>query len=250
MVMRSKSIGIIVLTLIFGGIFSSAWLGIWQTESQKIPVRFEEGEAAGEYNPADIRGSYSFGEISQLFDIPLDELGRAFRVPGDIGLEDFQNKELETIYANLENEKEIGTASMRLFVAYYKGLPFTPDEDTYLLKPAVNILKAQADLSQEQLDFLETHTLDIENAPQSSPASEGATEIENPEHDEDAIMVRGQTTFAELLDWGLAEETIESIIAGDIPNSHMLVRDYCTENGLGFSTIKAELQIELEKLEK
>jgi hypothetical protein len=250
MVIRSKSLALITMAVVFGGIFSSAWMGIWQTESQKIPVRYQEGAAAGEYNPADIRGSYSFGEISNLFDIPLDVLGRAFRLPADINLADFQNKELETLYADLDEDKEIGTASMRLFVAYYKGLPYTPNEDIYLLKPAVNILKNQAELSPEQIFFLDTHNIDLET-PESASAPASAGEKASgtgEEHDEDAQIVRGKTTFTDLLEWGLAEESIQIIIGGEIPNPIMLVRDYCTENGIEFSTIKTELQTEVDKL--
>jgi len=121
-----------------GGIFSAAWLGLWQTESDKTPIRYKEGEAVGEYNPADIRGSYSFGEISELFDVPLDMLARAFRIPDDVESSEFKNKDLETLYEGLSEYGEIGTASVRLFVAYYKGLPYSPDEDTYLLKPGGN----------------------------------------------------------------------------------------------------------------
>ena len=40
----------------------------------------------------------------------------------------FMAKELETRYASLD--KEIGTASLRLFVALYKGLPYDLTGDT------------------------------------------------------------------------------------------------------------------------
>ncbi|MBC8505857.1 MAG: hypothetical protein H8D34_13420 [Chloroflexi bacterium] len=130
MVVRSKLVGVVVFVLIIGGIFSGVWLGWWQTKSDKTPVRYKDGDAAGEYNPSDIRGSYSFGEISELFEIPLEMLVRAFRIPGDVDISEFKNKDLETLYANLDGDIEIGTASMRLFVAYYKGLPYSPSEDT------------------------------------------------------------------------------------------------------------------------
>jgi hypothetical protein len=44
-------------------------------------------------------------------------------------------------------------------------------------------------------------------------------------------------------------EKIEALTAGEIPNRLMLVRDYCTENGLSFGKIKTELQVEADKLE-
>ena len=92
--LTSKSLGMIVLGFIFGGIAFSSWMGWWQTESSKEPVRFESGDAAGVYNPADIRGSYSFGDVSTLFDIPLEDLGAAFMLE-DANVADVDLKELE-----------------------------------------------------------------------------------------------------------------------------------------------------------
>ena len=117
------------------------------------------------------------------------------------------------------------------------------------MKPAVNILKNQVNLSQEQIDFLDTHSIDFESGETVSahaPAGEKASETD--EHDEDAQLVRGKTTFADLLEWGLSEELIQTIIGGEIPNPLMLVHDYCTEHGIEFSTIKAELQAEVDEL--
>ena len=248
MVVRSKLVGIAIFVLIFGGIFSGVWLGWWQTESDKTPVRYKDGDAAGEYNPSDIRGSYSFGEISELFEIPLEMLARAFRIPSDVDTSEFKNKDLETLYANLDGDIEIGTSSMRLFVAYYKGLPYSPSEDTYLLKPGVNILKANAELTQAQIDYLDAHMIDIEPHAEGESEPQGKQSTDEVDHDESANKVRGKTTFGELLDMGLSEERIVEIIGEAIPNHLMLIRDYCTENELEFSTIKEQLQAELDNL--
>ena len=79
--------GLIVLIVIFGGIGGTMVFNLWKTEGGgggqgsggvQIPVTFQVGEFAGEYNPADIRGSYNFGHISELWEIPLAELGTAF----------------------------------------------------------------------------------------------------------------------------------------------------------------------------
>ena len=248
MTMRSSTLGIIILVVIFGGIFTTAALGLWKTKSDRVPARFRDGGAVGEYNPADIRGSYAFGDISELFGIPLDVLGRAFRVPPDVDTAAFKNKDLEALYTDIEGGKEIGTASMRLFVAYYTGLPYTPGGDTYLLRPAVNILKNQAELTTEQIAFLEAHTVEVDSIAGEEHLPQAPDKEQGGEHDESAQFVRGRTTFAELLDWGLPQDTIEAVIEGEMPNPLTLVRDYCTENGLQFSIVKAELQAELDKL--
>jgi len=52
---------------------------------------------------------------------------------------------------------EIGTASVRLFVAFYKNLPFDLSTDIYLPEGATALLKQQK-LTPEQSAYLETHT--------------------------------------------------------------------------------------------
>jgi len=61
MQLKSIPLAFVILVVFFGGIGASGALNYWQTESSKIPEKFLTGEVAGEYNPADIRGSYTFG---------------------------------------------------------------------------------------------------------------------------------------------------------------------------------------------
>ena len=150
---------------------------------------------------------------------------------------------------------------MKWFVALYTGLPLEledDEEDTYLLRPAVGILKSHADLTAEQIAYLDAYVIEIEveseavedslpeDEPQTSEESEG--EAESVERKQDAMVVAGKTAFADLLGWGVPVEQIEAIIGGEIPNRLMLVYDYCTENGLSFGGIKTELQAEVGKL--
>ena len=113
--LTSKSLGPIVVFILFGGILFTTLMGWWQTESVKEPVKYTTGELAGEYNPADIRGSYTFGDINRLFNIPLEDLRVAFGLPSDADVAALQAKSLEEMYSGLE--QEIGTGSLRLFVA-------------------------------------------------------------------------------------------------------------------------------------
>jgi len=159
MKIKSNTLGILVLVILFGGIFAGSAMNMWITESTKTPDKIEEGASAGEYNPEDIKGSYTFGEVSELFDIPLEDLADAFDLPEDVEPSAFKSKELETIYAGLEFE--VGTGSVRMFVALYKGLPYEPSEETYLLENAVQILKEKADLTKEQIEYLDSHTVNI-----------------------------------------------------------------------------------------
>lgn len=289
---KSNLLAVIVLMVMLGGVFASSAAGWWQTTSSKVPVKFDQGEAAGEYNPADIRGSYGFSEVSDLFDIPLETLGRAFELPPDEDLSLFKNKGLEEMYAGLPGGAEIGTASVRLFVAYYTGLPYEPDEDTYLLGSAVDLLLDRGGLSPERLAYLEGHRIDLSGTvdlaspeeseeptaespvesdanvePEAVPAAEatpapvhtpaaagsgpgnGEGDPSAEDHEAPDRMVRGKTTFADLLGYGLSQELIEQVIGGPMPNRLTLVRDYCVDQGLEFAAVKTALQAEVDALE-
>ncbi|HCP14730.1 MAG TPA: hypothetical protein DIT32_02965 [Peptococcaceae bacterium] len=158
----TASMSAVVLVVIFGSVMISSALGLWQTTSSKVPDVYDTGTSV-EYDPADIRGSYTFGEIEAAFGVPAEDLGRAFGIKDPADYSTFRCKELETLYSDLAAQgTEIGTDSVRHFVALYKGLPFTLVDTTYLPAPAVEILKEKADLSEAQLLFLDTHGIDID----------------------------------------------------------------------------------------
>ena len=147
--LTSKPLAAIVLVTIFGGIFFSSFMGWWETESTKEPITFTEGEFAGEANPADIRGSYTFGDIANSFDVTPELLAQAFGIISDDPAS-FAVKDLETIY--LDSGYEIGTASVRVFVAFYTGLPYDlAGEATYLPRAASDILLAKGNLDEERI---------------------------------------------------------------------------------------------------
>ena len=151
---NKKIMAFILIFIFFGGIGLSKSLSLWETESSKVPTTFKEGDFKGEFNPADIRGSYSFNDVSKSFNIDLNVLAEAFRVDKKEAIT-FKNKDLETKYAN--SGKEIGTDSVRLFVALYKGLPYDLTKDVYLPESAVKILKEKGNLTKEQIDYIENH---------------------------------------------------------------------------------------------
>jgi len=241
MKIKSNTLAILVVVILFGGIFTSSAMNMWKTESSKVPKLIEEGDFKGEYNPEDIRGSYSFGEVSELFNIPLEDLADAFDLPKEVEVTEFKNKDLETLYEGLEFE--VGNSSVKLFVALYKGLPYELEDDTYLLQNAVKILIDKGHLTEEQLEFLASHTVDMT---QVDISTEVNTNIdENKEYEEEAT-VKGKTTFKEVIEFGVSKEKIEEIIGAPLPNPVMSIRDYCVDNGLSFSTVKTALQEEVD----
>lgn len=251
MKIRIWMLGLIVLALIFGGIGISSATGAWQTKSNKIPATYTTGEFAGEYNPADIRGSYTFGEISESFHIPLNDLAVAFGVEGNSSIAEFQCKELESMYVDETAGTEVGTSSVRVFVALYKGLPIILTDSDYLLPAAVKILKEKAVLTAEQISFLDNHVFQqTTSTPATTPAASTAAPSAEPTHSIIIGSITGKTTFQQLLDWGLSELEIETVIKEKMPEKNLAVRDYASQKGIEFSPLKDQLQTLLNALNK
>ncbi len=226
MKIKNWVLGIIVLVFIFGGIGIATASGRWQTENTKTPARYATGDFAGESIPADIRGSYTFGDISDAWEIPVDTLAAAFGIDAEYAAA-FRCGELESIYAGLPEEVEIGTDAMRIFVSFYTGLPYTSEEVSYLPRAAVDILLLEATLSDLQIAYLETHAVDVEVVEAAVPI-DGTVPADETIHTEEtaAAYIKGNTTFRELLDWGLTQAEIEQVIGAEMPPAVTGVRDY------------------------
>lgn len=248
MTLTSKPLTVILFVILFGGIALSSAMGWWATESTKEPTTFTEGEFAGLANPADIRGSYTFGDIANSFDVTPEILAQAF----DVSTADpaaFAVKDLEAIY--LDSGFEIGTNSVRMFVAFYTGLPFDLTvEETVMPQTATDILLAKGNLTPAQVSYLETHTINVsvsapvvEPVTKSTPVAE-ETHVESTEE----YTIKGKTTFGDLILWGVPKEIIETLIGADMPDPAMKVKDYASANGLDFETLKTALQAEVDKV--
>ena len=254
MTLTSKPLAFLVFIIMFGGIGVSTALGWWETESTKQPAKYTEGEFAGMANPADIRGSYTFGDIANSFDITPEMLAQAFQVTTNDPAS-FAVKSLEEMY--LDSGYEVGTNSVRLFVAYYLGLPFdTTGQEIYLPKPAANILTNRATLTTEHLTYIQTYTADVQPAsatdieadPAQSTGSAPEAEATHVESEAEDYFIKGKTIFGDLIRWGVPQETIEQIIGTSMPDPAMKVKDFATANNLDFETIKLALQAEVDKV--
>jgi hypothetical protein len=248
MTLTSKPLAVILFVMLFGGIGFSSIMGWWLTESTKVPVTFTDSEFAGKANPADIRGSYTFGDIAKSFDVPPEVLAQAFGIKeGNPAA--FAVKDLESMY--LESGYEISTASVRLFVAYYTGLPFeTTGQEIYVPQSATDILLARGKLTTEQVAYLETYTIAEGELPQAEQPA-GETPPEAPDASSstgDEYVVKGKTTFGELITWGVPESTIEKLIGDPMPDAATTLKDYAAANGLNFETLKPSLQAEVDKV--
>jgi hypothetical protein len=252
MKLKSSLLAVIILVVIFGGIALTSALGLYKTKTEKVPATIKSGEFAGEYDPADIRGSYSFGDIESSFDVPAKDLGKAFGVSDPDKYAEYQCKDLEATYGELADKgMEIGTGSVRYFVALYKGLPLDVEEGTYLPKSAVEILKQKATLTSEQIKNIEKFSVDLAEVKSSIPDSE-PKEAENSsdtskssdsvEPSSDDKTIKGSTTFQDLLDWGVKKADIDKILNSSFTDANELIKDYVSNNGGEFGTLKSELQ--------
>ena len=243
MTLTAKPLAALIFIILFGSIAFTTVMGWWTTASTKEPITFSEGEFAGQYNPADIRGSYTFGDIENSFGVPAKVLAQAFNVQTDKPAA-FAIKSLEEIYSG--SELEIGTASVRLFVAFYNGLPLDLGTDMYLPESAALLLKERT-LTPDQLAYLDSHT--IPNLTASSIPAAALIQVteSSPETESTDRLIKGKTTFQEVLDWGVTQATIEQIMDISMPNPLTKIKDYCLEKGLDFEIIKTALQAEVDK---
>lgn len=146
------------------GVAVTMLTGLWQTSGDRVPKRLEAaapvaatGEANGmtvAYDPADIRGSYAFGDIATYYGIPLTDLAEAFGLDSGEAAA-FQVKNLEK---QAEGGVEIGTASVRMFTACYLGLTYEPTEDVWLPAAASRILEKQGRMTDAQAAYVAAHT--------------------------------------------------------------------------------------------
>jgi hypothetical protein len=150
---KSWQIAAALVIIIFGGIFLSQQLGWWKTSGSKTPATIKSGEYAGTADPMDIRGSYAFTDIAKSFNIPLADLAAAYQLT-DAQASTFKCKDLEGLGLG-EPGQDIGTESVRTFVAFYIGRSpgdFSPGD---LPQSAISVLLAKGQLSADARTYLE-----------------------------------------------------------------------------------------------
>lgn len=243
--LNSKQLAAAILLLMLVGINSSAWMGLWSTENNKQPGRYEGAtEAAGEYRPEDIRGSYTFSEVSAFYGIDAEVLRKAFGLPEDADLAVYQLKNLEALYAGMP--EEIGTGSVIAFVALYKNLPYEVADDALPPEAAKLLLARDNGLDEAEKAYLNQFVgaegLLTTAAAATAPGSTARTQTE-----EEEPALNRQSTFAAALALGISEEEIAAVIGSELPAKNTLIADYCKANGLQFSTVKSRLMELLEE---
>jgi hypothetical protein len=135
----------IVLVILAAGVGYAAFSGAWTTNSSN-------GDGTGGGNG--IRGSITFAEISSEYGIPEEDMLAAFGLEGS-DADTITPGSLTEIYP----DQEIGTGSVRLFVALYLGEEYDLTGDANLLDAGVQMLADRETLTIEQEQYLELHTV-------------------------------------------------------------------------------------------
>jgi polyferredoxin len=232
-VVTQRPLALITLVLFLGGIGLSFTLGWWQTSSLKVPNLIKEGELAGSYDPADIRGSYTFSDIERNFAVPSAFLADAFFIsssdPGSISA-----KDVELAYGEMLSDSplELGTDSVRYMVSLYLGYPYQAEQTTGLPVPGLGLLLESGRIDRAAFDRLVQEV--------GVPIGESRAVI--GEEPADVLLeIKGNTSFAEILDAGITREQIEEILGMPIPSADDTARDVCLEAGVEFSVFRERI---------
>ncbi len=293
---KSPLLGALIVGLFAGGIILSQVLGWWATESRKVARKITTGQFAGKADPADIRGSYSLADVEKNFGVPVKELAKAFGLEQEKAPASIRAKDLEGKFAGLSaSTLEIGTDSLRLFVALYVGIPYKAKESTGLPDTAYRVLKEAGKLKPEEEQAIlpmlvrvsgggaavtalaNTSAPAVTTPPAVSvapgtPSSGGASTsstaggtgsniaagVSGSDSKSGTVasgsgsgaasvsgtepLIKGKTTFKEVLAWGVTKAQIEKVLGRPMPPEGTVIKDWCTSQGLEFGTIRDALQ--------
>ncbi|SKA79736.1 hypothetical protein SAMN05443428_103118 [Caloramator quimbayensis] len=159
MKLNSKIIAISIFIIIFGGVGLAKLAGVWKTTSTKIPRKITEGKSSGQLNPNDIKGSYTFKDVVNNFNIPEEDLTESFLIDKN-QIDTFKCKDLEANFIDTQG-KDIGTGAVRAFVAFYKGIDVDLTEEAYLPKQAVEIILKNGKPTEKQIEYMKTHSVEV-----------------------------------------------------------------------------------------
>lgn len=234
MILKSKMLVLIIPAILFTGIGASMVTGLWDTGSDRQPIRYEDDEL-NSYDPQSISGSYSFKDVSTFFDIPITVLYDAFSISSTFDAEVLKAKNLGSVYE--PTEIEIGTEALQAFVALYNNLPYRL-VDVYLPEQAVSsILSHNTQLTEVQKTYLSTHSIYVIPL---DPSKVTFTEAE--ETTSTVFSVKGPTTIQEVIDAGITKTEFETIVKTSVSFTNQTVKDFCIEKGLSFSEVKIALE--------
>lgn len=205
--------GILLIVVFFGIILVFQAGGVWSI-SGKVNAQGQAIQPDAS-DPDTLKGWMTLDQVMAAYQVSLEELITRFNLPAGTAP--------STAIKDLESDTFDPTALKAwLLERNTPGAAPLNGQETTLELPASN--------------------------PAVKPTLEAQPTTLDNEHTAPEKFVGGKTTFQDLLDWGLPEETLQQILGDDIPAPTTIIKNFVTEKGLEFSTIKGLLQVELDKL--
>ena len=207
--------GVFVLAVFMGTILGFQAAGVWSV-SGKISASGEAVEPiASDVNS--IKGWMTLEQISTAFNVPVADILKKFELPADTppttALKDLETEVFSV--TDLRTWLQSRTVAAPGVSETPGSIPQSTPTPAVMIAPAV----------------VESTTMSV------------ATE-----HIIAEKTITGKTTLQQLLDWGVPEEAIQQIIGGELPALSTVIKDYVAGKGLEFSSIKAALQAEVDKI--
>jgi hypothetical protein len=201
--------GILVLVIFLSTILVFQAAGIWSISGKTTGSGDAVQPSAEDVNT--IKGWMTLEQISTVYNVPLADLLSQFNLAADTPA--------STAIKDLENDL-FSVTNLRSWLQS-QVQPAQPNATT---APIVQATSTPMVIATE---------------PVTTPLP--------TEHLAADKTVTGKTTFQELLDWGVPDDAIRQVIGGDLPAPMTVVKDFVTQNGMDFPTIKAALQAEVDK---
>jgi hypothetical protein len=203
--------GVLVIVVFFGIILGFQAAGVWS-----VSGKVDSGGQTIQPSASDvdtIKGWMTLEQIATTYNVPMTELLAQFDLPEDTPP--------TTAIKDLESDTFDTTSLREWLQSRNQPIEVLPSE-------------AAAPIPTQEITL-------TSDSPVS--ATVVATEHVSPE-----MKVTGNTTFQDLLDWGVPVEAIQKVIGADLPAPSTVIKDYITGKGLEFSTFKTQLQSEVDKI--
>ncbi|MBN2859732.1 MAG: hypothetical protein JXK93_05675 [Sphaerochaetaceae bacterium] len=243
MTIHARTAAVLMIVTLLAGVIILRITGLWVTESQKTPQKIVVGDNVELSDPADIRGSYTFADIEQHFEIPALLLAQAFTL--DVLEKDpnlYTAKNVDEHFEATEGlTGDIGTDAVRTFVALFLHIPYVSEEDTILPSTAVDILIREAQIDGEVAARLLETSYQVPSK-EAIPSSSAAAEPSAITQSKETYLIQGKTTFADLIDQGLTVAQIEQVLNVSIGDVDQKVKEFAEERNNEFSEFKTPLQ--------
>lgn len=201
--------GVVVLVVFFGIILGFQSAGIWSTSGKVTANGDAVAPSAADVNT--IKGWMTLEQITTTFNVPLTDLLNQFDLPADTPA--------TTAIKDLESDTFDTTALREWLLIQMKLVDNSPISD---------------------ISPVPTQVIT------STPNAVIAVTPVPTEHIVPAMAITGKTTFQELLDWGVSKDVIQKVIGSDLPETSTIIKDFVTGKGLEFTTIKTQLQVEVD----